>query len=178
MWVLQHHSAHAFDMRTTVMFVYLGLQVKLNQFNSNNSHHTSCKHKGLHAGKWPDLLTSKPDYVSSLGYHWTDDIGRPLEPLIHWYATGTTLADASIQWLPTVLFSVASQRTLGSKFQAHWIATRLPLNYHWLRVRAISGSFVRTLVLATHSCAQAIHINDKIQMHKLHPIYDVLTSSM
>ena len=40
-------------------FVYLGLQVKWNLFSSNNSHHTSCIHKGSHAGKWPDLIRSK-----------------------------------------------------------------------------------------------------------------------
>ena len=55
--------------------------------------------RGLsHAGKWPDLMTSKPDSVSTLGYHWTDHTGRPLEPQVHWDATGTTLADASTQW--------------------------------------------------------------------------------
>ena len=98
MWVLQHYSVHVFDMITIIVFVYLGLQVKWNQFSSNNSHHTSCIHKGSHAGKWPDLMTSKPDAVSTLGYHWTDHTGRPLEPRVHWDATGTTLADASTQW--------------------------------------------------------------------------------
>ena len=39
-------------------------------------------------------------------------------------------------WLPTILSPVAFQCALRSKFQAHWIATGLPLNYHWLRVRA------------------------------------------
>ena len=67
-------------MSTNIVFVYLGLQVKLNQFSSNNSHHTSGIHMGSHAGKWPDLMTSKPDSVSTLGYHWTDHTGRPLEP--------------------------------------------------------------------------------------------------
>ena len=43
-------------------------------------------------------MTSKPDSVSTLGYHWTDRTGRPLEPQVHWDATGTTLADASTQW--------------------------------------------------------------------------------
>ena len=43
-------------------------------------------------------LTSKPDSVSTLGYHWTDHTGRPLESQVHWDATGTTLADASTQW--------------------------------------------------------------------------------
>ena len=39
------------DMSTIIVFVYVGLQVKGNQFSSNNSHHTSCIHKGSHAGK-------------------------------------------------------------------------------------------------------------------------------
>ena len=102
MWVLQHHSVHAFDMSTIIVFVYLGLQVKLNQFSSNNSHHTSCIHKGSHAGKWPDLMTSKPDSFSKwppnqiLSVHWDNTgqttledhwshkyTGMPLEP--HWH---------------------------------------------------------------------------------------------
>ena len=98
MWVLQHHSAHVFDMSIIIVFVYLRLQVTWNQLSSNNSHRTSCIHKGSHAGKWPDLMTSKPDSVSTLGYHWTDHTGRPLEPQVHWDATGTTLADSSTQW--------------------------------------------------------------------------------
>ena len=85
-------------MSTIIVFVYLGLQVKWNQFSSNNSHHTSCIDKGSHAGKRPDLMTSKPDCVSTLGYHWTYHTGRPLEPQVHWDATGTTMADASTQW--------------------------------------------------------------------------------
>ena len=97
-WVLQHYSVHAFDMSTIIVFVYLGLQVIWNQFSSNNSHHTGCINKGWHAGKWPDLMTSKPDSVSTLGYHWTDHTGRPLEPQVHWDAIRTTLADASTQW--------------------------------------------------------------------------------
>ena len=107
-------------------------------------------------------MTSKPDSVSTLGYHWTDHTGRPLEPQVHWDATGTTLSDASTQWcpsgdpvliciigthwkatgrplearwLPTIISPVAFQCTLGSKFQAHWIATGLPLQDHWLSVR-------------------------------------------
>ena len=51
-------------------FVYLGLQYKWNQPRSNNSCHTNCIHKGLHAGKWPDPMTSKPDALITLGYHW------------------------------------------------------------------------------------------------------------
>ena len=81
--------------------VCLGLQVKWNQFSSNNYHHTSCILNGLHAGKWPDLMTSKPDSVSTLRYHWTDHTGTPLEPQVHWDATGTALDDASAQWSPS-----------------------------------------------------------------------------
>ena len=156
MWVLQHHAVHAFDISTIIVFVYLGLQVKWNQFSSKNSHHISCIYKGSHDGKWPDLMTSKPDFVSTLGYHWADHAGRPLEPQAHWDATGTTLADARTQWCssgdPVLIciigthwkttgrpleahwklatnnpFSSGIPVYTGSKFQAHWIATELPL---------------------------------------------------
>ena len=46
----------------------------------------------------------------------------------HWKTTGSTLATK-------IISPVAFQCTLGSKFQAHWIATGLPLEDHWLRVR-------------------------------------------
>ena len=202
MWVLQHHPVHAFDMSTIIGFVYFGLQVKWNQFSSNNSHYshyTSCIHKGLHAGKWPDLMTSKPHSVSTLESHWTDQTGRPLESQVHWDATGTTLADASIQWYPNgdpVLICIigthwnttGATSTLGchwnhtgwclhpvvSQWQSsvnlhnwntlehhwkctgyqqfflqwhssvhlglNWIATGLPLDYHWLMVRDLTIS--------------------------------------
>ena len=123
MWVLQHHSVHAFDMSTIIVFVYLGLQVKWNQLSSNNSHHTSCIHKGSHAGKWPDLMTSKPDSVSSLGYLWTDHTGKPLEPQVHWDATWTTLADASTQWCPSgdpVLICIICTLQDHWKLEDHW----------------------------------------------------------
>ena len=64
-WI-QHHSVHAFYMSTIIVFVYFGLQVKWSQFSPHNSHHTSCIHKGLHAGKWPGLMTSKPYSVSGI----------------------------------------------------------------------------------------------------------------
>ena len=126
MWVLQQHAVHAFDMSTIIVLVYWGLQVKWNQFSSNNSHHTSCIYKGSHAGKWPDLMTSKPDSVSTLGYHWTDHTGRPLEP--HWGATGTTLADASTQWCPSddpALICIIGTywKTTGKPLQGHWKTT-------------------------------------------------------
>ena len=150
MWVLQQYSVHAFDMSTITVFVYLGLQVKWNQFSSNKSYHTGCIHKGSHAGKRPDIMTSKADSVSTLGYHWTDHTVRPLEPQVHWDATGAILADASTQWCssgdPVLIYIIGThwkttgrsleahwlspvgfQCTLGYKFQAHWIATGKPL---------------------------------------------------
>ena len=153
--------------------MYLELQVTRNQFSSNNSHHISFVHNGSHAGKWPDLMTSKPDSVTTLGYHWTDHTGRPLEPHVHWAAKRTTLADAITQWCsscdPVLIciigthwkttgkpledhwkhtgyqqfFPVAFQCTLGSKFQAHWIATGLPLEDHWLRVKEFFDAYMR-----------------------------------
>ena len=142
MWLIQHHSVHAFDMSTIIVFVYLGLQVKWNQFNSNNSHHTSCIHKGSHAGKWPGLMTSKPDSVSTLGYHWTDHTVRPLAPQAHWDATGTTLADATTHWKATGRPLEAHWKHTGyQQFFLQWHSsvhwglssrhTGLPLDCHW-----------------------------------------------
>ena len=130
MWVLQHHSAHVFDMSIIILFVYLRLQFTWNRLSSNNSHRTSCIHKGSHAGKWPDPMTSKPDSVSTLGYHWTDHTGRPRELQVHWDATGTTLADASTQWCssgdPVLIYIIGKHRkTTGatSTLGCHWNQT-------------------------------------------------------
>ena len=59
--------------------------------------------------------------------------GKPLED--HW-KHGSTL---ETHWLPTILSPVAFQCTLGSKFQAHWIATGLLLEDHCLRVRGLTS---------------------------------------
>ena len=84
-------------------------------------------YKGSHAGRWPDLMPSKPDSVSTLGYHWTDHTGRPLEPQVHWDATGTTLADASTQWCssgdPVLMCIIGTHwKTTGatSTLGCHW----------------------------------------------------------
>ena len=72
-------------------------------------------------------MTSKPDSVSTLGYHCTDRTGRPLEPQVHWDATGTTLADASTQWCssgdPVLLCIIGT----------HWKTTgaTCTLGCHW-----------------------------------------------
>ena len=106
-WVLQHHCVHAWDMSTIIVFVYLRLQFKWDQLSSNNSCHYSCIHKGLRVGKWPDLMTSKPDSVSTLGYHWTDH-------------TGTTLADASTQWCSSG-YPERSHTYTGMPLEPHWL---------------------------------------------------------
>ena len=99
--VFQHHSAHALDMSTIIVFVYLRLHYKWNRLSLNNSRHTSCIHKALHAWKGPDLMTSKPEALSTLGYHWPG-------------CTGTTLADAIAQWTsssnPVLICIIVSHR--------------------------------------------------------------------
>ena len=74
-----------------------------------------------------DLMTSKPDSVSTLGYHWTDHTRRPLETQVHWDATGTTLADASTQWCssgdPVLICIIGTHwKTIGatSTLGCHW----------------------------------------------------------
>ena len=152
MWILKHHPVHAFDMSTIIVFVYLWLQTKWNQFGSNNSHQTSCIHKGLHAGKWPDLMISKPDSASTLGYHWTDHTGRPLEPQVDWDATGTTLADASTQWCPSVdtgLICIMGTPGRPLEPQVHWDATGTTLadaSTQWCP----SGDPVLICIIETH----------------------------
>ena len=137
MWVLQHYPVHAFDMSNIIVFVYLGLQVKWNQFSSNISNHASCIHKGSHAGEWPDLMTSKPNAVGTLGYHWTDHTGRPLEPQVHWDATGTTLTDASVQWCSSgdpVLICIIGTHWKDTRATSSWGATGTTLadaNTQW-----------------------------------------------
>ena len=107
---------------------YLGLQVKWNQFSSNNSHHTSCIHKGLHAGKWPDLMTSKPDSVSigiPLGRpHWKTT-GAASALGCHWDHTGWCQHPVVFQWRSSV--NLHNWNTL----EHHWGATGRPLEAHW-----------------------------------------------
>ena len=95
-------------------FCVFGLQYKCNHLSSNNSHHASCIHKGLHAGKWPDLMTSKIDALSTLGYHWAD-------------CTGTALSGAIAQW------SSSGNPVLICIIGTHWKTTGATstLEHHW-----------------------------------------------
>ena len=141
--VLQHRPVHALNMSKIIGFVYLGLQFEWNQLSSNNFLHTNGIHKGLHAVNWPDLITSKPDPVSILGYQWTDYTGTTLADAItqwcpsgnpvlicitgtHWKTTGRPL---EAHWLPTIPFPVTFQCTLGGLNSRH---TGLPLAHQWI----------------------------------------------
>ena len=117
MWVLQHHSVYALHMSTIVFFVYLGLQYRWNQLSPNNSRHISCIHEGLHAGKWPDLMTSKPDAQYTV---------IPVDRR-HRNHTGLCYRQVVFQWKSCVN---VHNRNTGS----HWSHkfTGMPLESHWL----------------------------------------------
>ena len=94
-------------------------------------------------------------WQSSVNLHnWNTLHDHSCHKYVYWDVTGTPLVGASPSgnpmliciigthwnitgrhWLPTDLSPMAFQCTLGSKLRAHWIASGLPLNYHWLRVR-------------------------------------------
>ena len=123
------------------------------QTKSVTTHHTSCIHKGSHAGKWHDLMTSKPDYVSTLGYHWTYHTERPLEPQVHWDAIGTTLTDASTQWCPS------GDPVLICLIGTHWKTTGKPLEDHW----KTTGSTLATNIFSP--VAFQCTVGSKFQAH-------------
>ena len=108
------HTCEYFN-NTTIIFVYLGLQYKWNQLRQTTfAIPVVYIRGGLHAGKWPDLMTSKPDALNTLGYDWTD-------------CTGTTLADAIAQW------SSSGNQVLICKIGTHWKTTGATstLGCHW-----------------------------------------------
>ena len=128
MWVLQHHSLHALYMSTIIFFVCLGLLVKWNKLSSNNSHHTSCIHKRVACWEvtWPNGLQTRFCQYTGIPLdrpHW-----RPLEPQVRWDATGTTLADASIQWCSS------GDPVLICIFGTFWRTTGWPLEDHWKHI--------------------------------------------
>ena len=96
-------------------------------------------------------MTSKPDSVSTQGYHWTDHTGRSLEPQVHWDATGTTLADASTQWCsngdPVLICIIGTHwKTTGatSTLGCHWNHTG------WCTQLYPSGDPVLICIIGTH----------------------------
>ena len=125
MWVLQRHSVHAFDINTIIILCIWGCKSNDISWVQTTLTISVVYLRGRMQGKWPDLMTSKPDFVSTLGYHWTDHTGRPLEPQVHWDATGTTLADASTRWCPS------GDPVLICIIGTHWETTGKPLEDHW-----------------------------------------------
>ena len=111
-WVLQHHSVHASNLGTIIVFVYFGLQYQWNQLSWNNSRHTSCIHNGLHAGKWPDLQTRRSQYT-----------GIPLDRL-YMNHTGWCYRLVVFQWQSSV--NLHNWNTL----EDHWRTTSTP-GCHW-----------------------------------------------
>ena len=114
-WVLQHHLMQALNMSTIIVFMCIwggsSNEISLAQ---THSHHTNCIRKSLHAAKWPNLMTSKLDARSTIGYHWTN-------------YTGITLADAIAQWSPSgnlvlICIIVTHWKTTGatSTLGCHW----------------------------------------------------------
>ena len=133
-------------------FRVFGVAVQRNQVGSNNSRHTGSIHKGLNAGKRPDLMTSKPDANSTLGYHWTDCgaiaqwsfSGNPVLICIigtHWK---TTVATSTLrcqwnhtgwcqhpmvpQWQSRVNLHIWNtlehhRKTTGRTLETHWLPT-------------------------------------------------------
>ena len=108
-------------------FWVFGLKYKWIHLRSNSFRHTSCIHKGLHAGNWPDPMTSKPDDLSTLGYHWTD------------YA-GTTLADAIDQ------LSSNGNPVLICIIGTHWKITgaSTTLRCHWKHTGWCRNSMIKS----------------------------------
>ena len=83
-------------MSTIIIFVNLGLQVKWNPISSNKFHHSSSSGVACLEVSWPNDLQTRLCQYTGL------QLGRPpLEPNVHWDATGTTRADVSSQWYPS-----------------------------------------------------------------------------
>ena len=152
-WVLQHHSVHAFDMSTIRVFVHLGLQYKWNQLSWNNSSYTCCIHKGWVSCwemTWPDDLQTRCSQYIGIPLdrlHWNHTGWCYLPVVYHWQsnvnfhnwntmedpgatstlgAIGTTLADASTQFQWQSSVNLHNWNTLDH----HWNTTRNTLGCH------------------------------------------------
>ena len=131
MRVLQHHSVHAFGMCTIIIFVYLGLQVKWNQFGSNNSHHTSRIHNRVACWEvtWPnDIQTGFCQYAGiPLDRPYWTTTGATSTLGCHWNHTGWCYHPVVSQWRSNV--NLHNWNTL----EHHWKTTGRPLEAHWKR---------------------------------------------
>ena len=127
-WVLQHYSVHDFDMSTIIVFVYFGLQFKWNPFSTNNSRHTSCIHKGLHAGTWPAGLQIRCSQYTGIA------LGR-----LHWNHTGWCYHPVLFQWQSGG--NMHNWNTMEDQWSHKY--TGMPLEPHWLML-VPSGVLVTT----------------------------------
>ena len=145
-WILQHHSVHALDMRIIIVLYIWGCSSNDISLAQTTLVIPVVYIRGCLLGKWPDLMISKPDSVSTLGYHLAEYIVA-------------TLADAIIQWCPSgnpVLMCINGThwKTTGRPLEDHWKhtgyqqfllqwhssvhwglnsrQTGLPLDYHWI----------------------------------------------
>ena len=126
-------------------------------FQTRCSQYTGMPLDRLHWNQWCWCYHS---VVFQLG-----NTGRPLKPQVHWNAIGTTLAITSTQWYsngnPVLVCMIGTHwKTAGRQLEDYWKHTgyqqfflqwhfsvhggpssrhtRLPLNYHWLRLRAVA----------------------------------------
>ena len=115
-WVLQHHYVHALDMSTCIVCLCIwGCSTnEISLAQTTRAIPVVYLRGGLHAGKWPDLMTSTADAPSTLGYHWTN-------------CTGTRLADSMAQW------SSIGNPVLICIIGTHWKTTGATsaLGCHW-----------------------------------------------
>ena len=74
---------------------------------------------------WPNDLQTR--FCQYTGIPLADHTGRPLEPQVHWDATGTTLAHASTKWCSS------GDPVLICIIGTHWRTTGAAstLGYHW-----------------------------------------------
>ena len=107
-WVLQHHSVHASDMSTIIVFVYLGF---------------------AHWGTIGQTIGTTGWCYRPVVVQWQPSVNlhncNTFELQVHWDATGTTLVDASIQWYPSgkpvLICTIGTHgKTSGRSLEAHW----------------------------------------------------------
>ena len=115
MWIFQHHSQHALYLGTNIVLCIRGCSSNKSSL-AERTLAIQVVYMCLHADMWLDLMTSKADAFSTLGYHWADN-------------TGTTLDDAITQWQ-----SRAHHVHNWNILEYHWRYryTGMPLEPHWL----------------------------------------------